>query len=774
MLVCTGCSLTRGVPENAYLYKGAKVKIIKKDKKIDAKKLKSTYETVVKSPSPNKRFLGVHWKLQNYNNHLNKKRKNPKKQDKEYGEPPVLYDEKVIEQVAILLANKAFNNGFFNTKVTKVIKQKRKKAWVTYTVEVDQPYTIGTIENKVANAGIKNEIVQIQSKTLLQEGQPYNLPLLKKERKRISDALRQAGYYFFREDYLKFKADTTQNNKQVGLALALKEGIAPSNLVQQTIQEIYVFPNANQASVYTEKLDTLKYDGLTIIFQKELIKPSVLRNAITFKKGALYQSKIHQNTLRRLSYLQNYQFIDVQFKPAKNQENALITTIRLTPRKPHTVEGSLGLSLKSGFYIGPEASLSYLHRNLFKGAEQFRFTTFGNFNFPLSDRVSSLNEVGATVSLTKPGLFLPFVQFKQSSEVVAKTKLSFTYANEKAQLPLSLLTSVLVENDFPNLSDQLRQDSSFTPFFALNNFDINVSYFWRKRVDLLQELNPINISVQRPQYEFQELKELLILLALLNENLEGAVLNLEEMVIFKPNYIFQYDSRLKQLKKNNFFYQGKIGFIGNRLLSNSNLIPAEFIQNQFTQIESDFRYFWRPNANQTLAFRFAANAILPFQDRVVLPFFDLYKIGGPNSIRAFQPRLVGPGSVVPNEDFLFFTGVGDVLLESNIEWRPKLSELFELGIFMDAGNVWQLKVAPDNNKLGLFELKDFYKELAIGSGVGLRLNYDILVLRFDLAFPLTKPWLPEGERWVGNEFDIGSRTWRQNNLTFNLAFGYSF
>ena len=157
----------------------------------------------------------------------------------------------------------------------------------------------------------------------------------------------------------------------------------------------------------------------------------------------------------------------------------------------------------------------------------------------------------------------------------------------------------------------------------------------------------------------------------------------------------------------------------------------------------------------------------PLRNEVLLPFFDLYSVGGPNSIRAFQPRRVGPGSVEPSDQTFFFTGTGDILLEGSLEWRPKINSLVELGFFVDAGNVWLFNGGLRNNDATTFRLDSFYKQLALGAGFGLRFDLEVLLLRLDLGFPMTQPWLPEGQRWVGNKVQF-------NDAVFNLAFGYSF
>lgn len=774
-ITCSSCSINRTLPEEAFLYKKSKFKITKAQKDIATASLNSEYKTLLKTPRPNKRFLGIRWKLRFYNLFHTKKQKGLWHWFQEkLGEPPVIYEEQTTSQTERVLENKAFNNGFFDVTVTSQVKKKRKRTKVKYSVHIEEPFLIHSIKNSVSDSLIKSRIEQIQKNSILKTNQPYNLAILKKERERITTALRQEGFYFFSADFLKFKADTTKEKRKIYLQLALKEQVDSAKLKPQFIHQILVFPNVHLKENKKLVKDTINYEGIQIISDETLLKPSVLQDAITFQKEQTYSLETHRATLERLSFLQNYQFIDVQFVQKKETDSLLNVVIRLTPRKREAIEGSLGLSLKSGLYLGPEISLTYLNRNIFKGAEQLKLTAFGNYNYPLVPDIASLQEQGLSMEVSKPGLLIPFKDKIWSDRLLAKSKATFTWSSKKIRLPLKGLRDSLESAGLTQLLDRLNADSTFAPFVAFNNYDFNLTYQWRKRIDIQHEFTPINIALQFPRYENPELRSLLLLSGLTNSSFEGLLLNLEKMLIIKPSYTYLYDSRLKRVKKNNYFYRWKVALSGNQLLSNNTLISKDLLESQFFQLEQDFRYFKRFSARQTIAFHLAFNVSIPFRNEVILPFFDLYSIGGPTSVRAFQPRLVGPGSVEPNEEIFFFTGTGDILIESSLEWRPKITNLIELGIFIDAGNVWLFKGGAVQDDLATFQINSFYEQLALGTGLGFRFDFDILLLRFDFAFPLTKPWLPIGERWVGNKIALGNPTWRKDNLTFNLAFGYSF
>ncbi|MEM6963409.1 MAG: BamA/TamA family outer membrane protein [Bacteroidota bacterium] len=781
LLLClfqlASCSLTRTVPKGEHLYNGAKVKIKKPKRSISTANLEANYNTLLKSTQHNRRWAGIRWKLRFYNFFHTKKQKGLfHRLQKKWGEPPILYDSTNTERIKEVMENQAFNEGFFDVSIEAKVKKRRKKAKVKYIITVEEPSLMATVNYNISNEKIKNIIENSAANSLLKVNTPYNLETLKAERERITNTLRQNGYYFFRSDLLKFRADTTKDSRKVFFDLVLQEDATPNQLQPQRIHKIFVYPNTQEKPTSSSQRDTITFEGIQIIGTREVLRPEVLRDAIALQTGEWYSLTSNRKTIERLSFLKNHQFIDVRFNAAKGSDSLLNVLVRLTPRKKLAVEGSVGLVWKSGIYFGPEVSLSYLNRNVWQGAEQLRYTISGNYNFPLVDGINTAIEQSVSAELVQPRLWVPSKTREWSRAFIAQTRSKFKWENERVRIPLTEVRGILEPQVFPEMLDRLNTDTSFAPLVAINNFNLSLSYQFRRKQYVQHEVVPLNLVFQLPNYELEEARTLLLLFGLFDQsnNGNGVQLNLEEMIIFKPSYAFLFHSRLKKLKKHNHRYQAKIALSGNRLLRKNDLIPNELLESQFIQLEQDIRYYLRWSKRQTIACRLAFNISIPFQDQVLLPFFDLYEVGGPNSVRAFLPRRVGPGSLVPSDETFFFTGKGDVLLESSLEWRPKLTDLVELGFFVDAGNTWLFQGGTNSSELAKFRVNNFYRQLAAGAGVGLRLDFDILLLRFDLAVPLAKPWLPKGERWVAQEIALLNRGWRSENLQLQVNFGYSF
>ncbi|WP_311195915.1 BamA/TamA family outer membrane protein [Antarcticibacterium sp. 1MA-6-2] len=283
----------------------------------------------------------------------------------------------------------------------------------------------------------------------------------------------------------------------------------------------------------------------------------------------------------------------------------------------------------------------------------------------------------------------------------------------------------------------------------------------------IQYVNPFNVSdLYREQIA-------------LNPNLERII---EEQLIFGPTYTFTFTNTMETAKKNTFYYQGHVDLAGNvtGLITGADVDAGKQKEvfgvpfSQYVKLENDFRHYLNLGRGLDLASRIIVGTGLPYGNSREMPFIKQFFVGGTNSVRAFRARSVGPGAYheeVPPSSFLPDQS-GDIKLELNTELRAHIYSVVEGAVFVDAGNVWLMNEDP--NKPGAEFSKDFLKELAVGTGVGLRFDFNFLILRTDLAFPIRLPYLPEGNRWVFDQVDFGNRDWRRENLVFNLAIGYPF
>lgn len=779
----SSCSATKTVPAGEYLYTGSEVVLHPPDT-VKTKKLKPDLEALF-APSPNRKLLGIPWRLYAYNLFQPEKEKGLFNWLQEnLGEPPVLYNPEITSTVERLMERRTFNQGYFDASIrSELDTSRRKKVEVQYHVRLEAPYRFGNYSIEIEHPRVAKALEGLPPSEVLIEGSQYSLEDLQAERNRITSWLRDRGYYYFDADYLKFRGDSSSVDRRVNLQLVLKDDAPGIDLQPMYIDSVVVYPDFGFEQLSKPEQETI--NGISFVYDELDVRPKALLESILLRPGNRYAPGEHQKTQARLLSLPFYQFVNVRFQRSARVDSLLEVQILLTPRLPNTVEGSVGLSHKSTGFIGPELNFSFSNRNIFGGSELLRLSGKANFNFPLNDNPSDyFQEIEGGLELRFPGLLFPFLSREVRNSVsAAYTSAQIWYRQERIRIPikpdtLSSASFIALLEDLEQfeLADRIRVDSNFMPLVGVNDLELRFGYQWRIQRRIQHEFNPVRVRYQKGSFQNASDEVLIFISSLLTGEIENT-LNLERMIVYQPDYIYIFDSRQRVIKRNNYFFRGRLSFAGNKVLpSEDELISLGQLESQYLQLESDFRYYLISRKRNTLATRLIINTSIPFGDEFILPYLDFYSVGGPNSLRAFRTREVGPGSRVPNPDqdvFNLLRGKGDIKLEGNIEYRHRLGRYFELATFLDAGNVWLFRKRGVNAD-ERFDFDEFYREIALGTGLGLRVDISGLILRLDFGIPLRKPWLPLGERWVVDEIDFGDPRWRRENLVWNLAFGYPF
>ncbi|WP_163410573.1 translocation and assembly module lipoprotein TamL [Flavobacterium ajazii] len=747
-----GCSNTKYLPEGELLYTGGSVKV--KDsiiKKSDRKALEKELEGLLR-PKPNKQFLGLRPKLWIYNI-----AGEPKKEKgfrywlrTKVGEEPVLFSKVDLDYNASVLRNFTENKGYFKTRVSADSTVRNKRATAEYIVVPKKQYIIKSVTFPDDSLAMSRIIGRSSRRSLLKVGNPYDLDVIKAERERIDARLKERGYYYFNPDYILAKADSSKGDHEVKIRLVIKDDAPPKALTSYKIDKIFVYPNfsISKDSVKYKPEDIVQYKDFTIIDTADTFKPRVFDRTIYFKKGDLYNRKDHNLTLNRFVNLGTFSFVKNEFRTSDSIKNALDSYYYLTllPKKFIRVE-VLGKT-NSASYTGTEVNVNWNNRNLFRGAELLTVSVFGGADFQLSGTNNGKNiyKLGTETSLTWPRFIVPFFPIEGSSEYIPRTKATVRYEYQNR-----------------------------TQLYALNSFKTSFGYLWKENARKEHQLNVFDITYVSPNHVTQEylddIKE--------DESL-GKVI--EKQLIFGPTYSYTYTNTMQKRKKNTFYFNGELDLAGNitGLVTGANVKKNDTIKifdvpfSQYAKIKADFRHYLKLSKESELASRVIVGLGLPYGNSGVLPTSKQFVVGGTNSIRAFRARSIGPGSylnTVTTNNYLPDQS-GDLKLEFSTEYRAKLFSIVRGAAFIDAGNIWLVNADP--NKPGAEFSKDFMKEIAVGAGVGLRFDVSFFILRTDLAFPLRKPYLPDGERWVIDDINFGSGSWRKDNLILNIAIGYPF
>lgn len=745
-----GCSATRKIPPGDALYTGASVKI--EDDNVgrqQKKQLQSDLKGLTR-PKPNSAILGFRLKLFFYN--LGSDSSKIGRFIRKLGEPPVLVSDVNLSKNAQLLTNNLENKGFFHAKTLGDTSLKNKKSAATYTVTTNAQYLIkDVIFVQDSTSVLQAAINGTQARTLLKSGQPFNLDLIKAERLRVDAVLKEEGFYYFSPDYLLINADSTIGDKKVNLYVIVKPGTPEIARQPYTINNVYIFSNyrLNSANMDTLKNMGVFYNGFYVVDRRKMFKPRMYEQTMRFKPGELYNRRDHNLSLNRLINLGVFKFVKNRFQPVEDSgQHKLDAFYYLTPLPKKSLRFEAGGNTKSNNLTGSQVKVGWKNRNSFREAELLTVNASVGTEIQYSGLYQGFNtyRLGAEAIFSIPRFVVPWLKLTTSNAYVPRTNILVGY-------------------------DMLNRQKLYT----LNSFRFNFGYAWKENLRKEHLFNPVAINYVQPFNITQRYLDS----AKNDLTLENAV---DTQFIFGSNYSFTYDERIETPRQTGIFFNGTLDLSGNvaGVLAKTNpktnkkeLSGAAF--SQFVKVEADMRYYFKAGFKSILANRLIVGYGYPYGNNTQLPFIKQFFIGGNNSIRAFRSRSIGPGSynrgLIQPGTFLA-DQAGDIKLEFNTELRNKFSQVLEGAIFLDAGNIWLYNEDPA--RPGAKFTKDWVKQLAVGTGIGIRLDFTILLLRVDFAMPLRKPSLPDGERWVFNKINFASSSWRKENIVLNLAIGYPF
>jgi len=750
VVMMASCSNTKHLPANDALYLGATVKVHAEGLGKKKRKALTTELASLTRPRPNKKFLGIRFKLWIYNLAGNPKSETSfrGKLKNKTGEPPVLLSEVNLNRNAAILENYLENKGFFQAEVTGDTTVKHKKATATYKVNTGKQYIIDTVRYEMDSSFIGNTIRQTEKQTVLRRGEPYSLDVIKLERERIDAYLKDNGFYYFNPEYLMIETDSTIGNNRVNMYVILKPGLPKNAKEMYTIKDVVIYTNFRLNAATDSSRNTGQvYKGYTVIDRGKLYKPYLFEQAMQFEPNDIYNRKDHNLSLNRLINLGVFKFVKNRFERDTTTPFAQLNTYYyLTPSPKKSLRGELNGTSKSNNLVGTNLSISWRNRNTFRAGELLKITASGGAEVQYSSTQKGYNvyRIGLEGSLTFPRFLIPFFKLNPKGGFVPKTNMMVGY-------------------------DMLNKRKLYT----LNSFRASYGYAWKESLYKEHQFNPISINYVQPlnvTYEYDTLMAK-------DPTLAKAI---EKQFILGSTYNYTYDDRIdKQAHSSGLYFSGTLDASGNLaglLLGDSSrgksgqLFGAVF--SQYVKGEADLRYYVQTGAKSSWANRLIIGASLPHGNSRSLPYIKQFFSGGTNSIRAFRNRGLGPGTYRDTTNSGVQDQTGDIKLELNTELRGKLFSIVEGAAFVDAGNIWLYNSDP--NKPGAKFSKDFLKEIAVGAGLGLRLDVTILIIRLDVAFPLRKPWLPDGERWVIDKIQFGNSTWRKDNLIWNLGIGYPF
>jgi len=742
--VLYACSIKKYIPENERLFTGAQVKI-KSDSVIEKQNLLQIELEKVLTPKPNSKFLGMQLGL--YFHYKNQKEKPGfinKFLYEKFGQSPVYQSDVAPFEIEELLRNRLENRGFFYSKASSKFIENKKKAAIYYKVDVQAPYRLATYNLDTLPSPIYKSIKKYVKKTEFKKDMRFDLSNMKLERERINFNLKKIGYYNFNEGFLIFEADTNQyKNKRFDLRLKLKKDVPTKAIVPYKLGKVNIYPDYN-VNIDSSKIPVERFMDKNYVQDDLFFKPHHLDPFITLKEGANYSSETSRNTARRLSTIGAYKFVNIQYKEIDtlltDSLGILEANIYLSPLNKRALRAELQGVTKSNNFAGPALALTYSNRNLFSGGETLNISSKIAYETQVaSGKNAGLSsvELGLESELIFPRMIFPFkinTDFFKYAIPKTKTSLGFSYLSR-------------------------------TKLYALLSGTALFGYSWEANRYVTHQINPISVNYTKLSNTTKEFE------TILNEN-PFLRQSFNQQFISGLTYSFTYNGMVDSNKTHQFYLNSTLDIAGNSLsLFSKNKSPNEpdtFLgleYAQYAKADIDVHYHLKLNKNQLIATRIFAGYGLAYGNSDVIPFVKQYAAGGPYSVRAFRIRSLGPGTYSEKESNTtgsFFDQTGNIRLEANIEYRFPIFSYFNGAVFADAGNVWNSK---ENTALpgGKFS-GDFLSELGMGAGVGLRVDVQGFVIRFDLAAPFHNPSLPKEKRF---NFDLSAPI-------LNFAIGYPF
>ena len=740
VLLVYGCNTTKYLAPGQKLYSGAQIKITDKDAKKSVKSNIGDEMQWLLRPLPNGKILGIRFKLW-----LHDRYKTPKKRGLKHflmskGEPPVLISSVDLEQNSSILQNRLQNEGYFLAQVSGDTLGKPKTSEAVYTIQLGPQYKYRNIifPQGVGGDDLDTAVAGAAAQTLLKTGAPFNLDVIKTERIRIDARLKEEGYFYFAPEDLIMKYDSTVKDHQVDLWVKIKNETPDEARWIYGVRNIYVYPDYALRDTALKMDSAQKYLWYNVIDPNHEFRPFTFKNTVLLHPGDIYNRATHTNSLSRFIELGPFKFVKNRFEDVTPDSAKLDIYYFLTQQKRKSLQTDIVLSQNSADYDGTQLDINFRNRNTFKGAELYTLTFFANrdIQFGPYNHGYNIYEFGVTPSLSWPRFIGPF-----------------NFHTDNAFIPRSILTVGYTYVDR-------------TQLYSLNAFNASFGYQWKPNIHVQHQLDVEDFTFVDPQNVSQIYVD-----SIHNTRNPELAHVINKQFTFGPSYSYTYTNTMETAKTNTFYYNGKVSLSANLagIVTGadtpkrvSTLFGTPF--DQYVKIENEIRFYHKLSRNSSIATRFMVDVGLPYGNSTVLPYSQQFFIGGANSLRGFQAHSIGPGSyILPSElsqgTYFLPDESGDIKIEANAEYRPKLFGFVEGALFVDAGNIWVLNSNPylPGGTFG----KSFLSQMAADAGFGLRFNFTVLLLRTDYGVPIKQP-----------NSDIPLRGFRYG--VFNLAIGYPF
>ncbi|WP_299519926.1 BamA/TamA family outer membrane protein [Winogradskyella sp.] len=727
---------------------------------------------------------------------------------KRTGEAPTILDEDKTNKTVNRLRKYFYTKGWFDNEVLyEIQKDSNKRAQVIYKVTKNKPYTLDSLKPIISSPAIDALYDNFSKATLLQKGEQYDEQNFENERERINTYLRNHGFYYFGQDYIRFVTDTIGTNHKVNTELIIADRVIrtdDSTSVEPfkvyKIGDVNIFTDDNFENQSKTISDTTKYKDYTLYSKDKLrFKPKALTDAVFINKGDIYSDLARSRTSRYLNDLQMFRYPRISYIENPN-DTTLTANIYLEPKKKYALGLDFDVSQSNIQTIGFSVTPGLKIRNIFRGAETLELSGIasigasedGNDN---DETFFDINEFGGNIRLTIPRLFTPF----NTDSIIPKYMSPGTAINlsitgqQNIGLDKQTLSGLLSYNWSPSrtvtnvlelFNVQFVKNLNTNNYFGVYSNSFNRLDDIARNIDYIDEDETLRDDTLNNRFApaDQFIDDVLTGNTSLSPGDDDfiAVNNIEERkerltennLIFSSSFDYIKDRRTNIFDNSFSIFKWRVELAGNLLSNLSEIFGApknedgnfevfDVVFSQYFKTEIDYIKYFDLGQKNVFAFRTYAGIAIPYGNSNSIPFAESFFAGGPNDNRAWTAYNLGPGSSETTNEF----NEANFKIHLSAEQRFGLFGDLRGALFIDAGNIWNVLDNVEDDR-ATFTSFNSLKDIAVGSGFGLRYDFNFFVLRFDTGFKTYEPSQAEGSRWL--------RNYNFRNAVYNIGINYPF
>ena len=765
MAALSSCSSTKHVPQGQLLLDKVKINITDSHKDVETSQLANYLRQ-----NANHRVLGgLKLQLAFYNMSGRDSTKWYNRWIQRVGTPPVIYDSTLTLASQEQLHTALSNRGYINNTVTYRVKTDsvKRKARVDYDITLGEPYYIRSIDYDIPDDALEELILADSSQFTVHPGDLLDYTRLDEWRQTITERLRNQGYYAFNKEYITFMADTAAGSKAVDLTLNTRDPYRNDHMPYYTEHEpfyvrdvVYVtdYDPVDMHDGYSGADTVVLRDGVKVFEGEDrYLSMSVIDDCNYIEPGALYNADAVNRTYRALGRLNILKQVNIDVRPVGEIDGVLMVDawVLLQRDKSQTVSVSFEGTNSEGD-LGFGVGVDYQHRNIFKGAEVLSAKTKVSYESISGDLGGLINnnysEYSTEVGVTFPKFMFPLLKrsFKRKIQASTAFTLNFDYQARPEY------TRVIAGGGWRyQWTDRSRRQSH-----TWTLVDMSVISVPKFKNDFFDRID----SIKNPQLFYSYKDHLIMRMGYNFYRTNKAEMSVQQMGLFQRDV---FTIRANVETAGNLLY-GLSHLSGQKAEADGSYKALGIRYSQYVKADADYAFTHYFDRRQSIAFHVGAGIAIPYGNSDVLPFEKRFYSGGAKSVRGWGVRTLGPGSYNNMNDSLgyFYFQCGDIRFDINLEYRAKLFWVVELGLFLDAGNIWTIK-DYDNQQGGVFKFNKFYEQIAAAYGVGIRLDFKYFLVRVDMGMKAHDPASGK-EHWPLLHPNF------KNDSEFHFSVGYPF